>query len=55
MTEETRAAPLDGVAMIAEAITEHYGEQCSEYEPGCPCCDVWAAFRKAFPEWQPKP
>lgn len=27
---------------IEEALTEHFGERCPDYEPGCPCCDAWA-------------
>ena len=33
-------------AHIAEAIADYWGERCSESEPGCPCCDVWAEFDK---------
>jgi len=29
---------------IAEAIREHWGEKCGEFEPECPTCQVWAEF-----------
>jgi len=27
--------------LLEEFITEQYGERCSEYVKGCPCCDAW--------------
>ena len=29
---------------IAEALTAHWGERCSDNQPGCPCCDAWAQY-----------
>ena len=29
---------------LYEAITEHWGERCSEYDPGCFCCRAWDQF-----------
>lgn len=26
----------------AEEITRNYGERCPDFEPGCPCCQMWA-------------
>lgn len=30
--------------LIEEAIVEAFGERCSDYAPGCPCCDVWKQY-----------
>lgn len=30
--------------LIAEAITEHYGERCPDTVEGCACCDAWAEY-----------
>ena len=32
--------------LIEEAIREHWGERCPDFEPGCPCCRAWAEFDK---------
>lgn len=43
---------------IAEAIREHWGEKCGEFEPECPTCQVWAEFAELsrlsalVAEWQ---
>ena len=29
-------------------ITDYYGKQCPEEEPGCPICDAWYAFNILF-------
>lgn len=26
------------------AMSELWGEQCYEFEPGCPCCEAWRQF-----------
>lgn len=31
-------------SLIAEAITEAFGERCPDFEPDCWCCKAWAAF-----------
>ena len=30
--------------LLEEAITDHFGERCPDFEPGCPCCRAWAEF-----------
>lgn len=35
---------LDPKAMIAEAITEHWGERCLDVDPDCICCTAWQYF-----------
>lgn len=30
--------------LIAEAITEAFGERCLYVMEGCPCCDAWAQY-----------
>ena len=30
--------------LIREAITEHYGRRCPDYEPSCVICAVWAQY-----------
>lgn len=30
--------------LIEEAIREHWGERCPDFDPGCPCCRAWADF-----------
>lgn len=30
--------------LIADAITEQYGERCPDYEPECWCCKVWKQY-----------
>lgn len=44
MTELDPKALEAGQKLIAEAITEQFGERCSDFEPGCFCCQAWAAF-----------
>lgn len=34
--------------LIAEAITEYYGDRCPTDVPGCFCCDAWAQYDR----WQ---
>lgn len=38
--------------LIAEAITEAFGERCPDFDPDCHCCKVWAQYDalKATPE-----
>lgn len=31
-------------SLLEEAIQEHFGERCPDFEPGCPCCRAWAEF-----------
>lgn len=31
-------------SLVAEAVAEHWGERCPDFEPGCPCCRAWAEF-----------
>lgn len=30
--------------LVAEAITEAFGERCPDFEPECHCCKAWAEF-----------
>ncbi|MFC0246444.1 hypothetical protein ACFOLL_04575 [Falsochrobactrum ovis] len=30
--------------LIVEAITEHYGERCPDYDEDCFCCKVWSDY-----------
>lgn len=30
--------------LIREAITEHFGERCPDFEPECFCCKAWAEY-----------
>ena len=30
--------------LIAEAITEAFGERCPDFEPECHCCKVWKQY-----------
>lgn len=30
--------------LIAEAITEAFGERCPDVAEGCPCCDAWKQY-----------
>jgi len=30
--------------LIAEAITEAFGERCEDFEPECYCCKAWAEY-----------
>lgn len=34
------------VNLIEEAILEHWGERCTDYQRGCPCCDAWQQLDK---------
>lgn len=34
----------DAGDLIAECITEQYGERCPDFEPGCYCCQAWAQY-----------
>lgn len=29
---------------VKEAVTEHWGERCPEFEPECNCCKAWAQY-----------
>ena len=29
---------------IAEAITEHWGERCPDFDADCPCCKAWIRY-----------
>lgn len=40
--DRVRDEPYD--SLIEEAITEHFGERCDEYEALCVVCRVWAEF-----------
>lgn len=31
-------------SLVAEAVAEHWGERCPDFESGCPCCRAWAEF-----------
>lgn len=33
-------------SLVEEAIQEHWGERCPDFEPGCPCCRAWAEYDK---------
>lgn len=30
--------------LIAEAITEYWGERCPDFDADCPCCKAWKQF-----------
>jgi len=30
--------------LIEQALTEHWGPKCSEYEEGCIVCDAWREY-----------
>ena len=30
--------------LVEQAITEHWGPPCPEYERGCPVCDAWREY-----------
>lgn len=30
--------------LIAEAITDYFGERCLDYAEGCPTCEAWAEY-----------
>ena len=30
--------------LIAEALTDFYGERCPNFAPGCTCCEAWAQY-----------
>ena len=30
--------------LIAEALTDFYGERCPDVHPGCRCCEAWAQY-----------
>lgn len=32
--------------LIKEAVTDWWGERCTEYDPDCVCCTAWAQFDK---------
>ena len=36
--------PLDGLKLIAEAITEYFGEPCADYDAECACCVAWVTY-----------
>ena len=38
--------PLDGKALLIEAVVDRYGERCSDYQAGCTCCPSCAADSK---------
>lgn len=29
---------------VREAVVEHWGERCSDFEPECFCCKAWAQY-----------
>lgn len=46
-TEQAQAVNVardQGTNYIAEAITEQWGERCSEYAEGCACCEAWKQY-----------
>ena len=34
----------DAMDLIAEALTDFYGERCPDVHPGCHCCEAWAQY-----------
>lgn len=32
--------------LIKEALTEHFGEPCPDYDKDCICCKAWKQFDK---------
>lgn len=30
--------------LVEQAIAEHWGEKCDDYEQGCPVCDAWRQY-----------
>lgn len=41
MTNLTREQ-IEGADRLREAVTEHWGERCADFDPGCPTCQAWA-------------
>ena len=37
-------ADTEAYGPVYAAIAHVWGERCSDYEPGCPCCDAWAEY-----------
>ena len=37
--------------LIAEAITDYFGERCLDYAEGCPTCEAWAEYDR----WNTRP
>lgn len=42
--QAAEAASAEVINFCRDAITEHYGDKCAEFDPGCHCCLVWRAF-----------
>lgn len=34
--------PRDTYELFIEAVTEHWGEKCPDFEPACATCQIWA-------------
>ena len=30
--------------LVEEALTQHWGKPCTDYEQGCPVCDAWREY-----------
>ena len=55
MSIEEMIARVRSQDLIAEALTEQWGERCLEYCAGCYCCEAWDQYDKmkaAMPGWQ---
>jgi len=43
--EETAREKND---LMKEFLLDQYGEECKDYEKGCPVCDAWNFYKKRF-------
>ena len=43
--EETAREKND---LMKEFLLDQYGEECKDYEKGCPVCDAWDFYKKRF-------
>lgn len=48
MPDEIDQRGLDLKEMVRRWIVEYYGDQCSEFEAECGCCEAWKAFETLF-------
>lgn len=44
MTDAQEIIAPDGKALIAEAITDYFGERCDGFETTCMTCQAWASW-----------
>lgn len=41
--DKGRADRREALAHLDRFLVRYYGERCSDVQPGCSCCVVWAA------------